>query len=73
MTYQLKDQETGDAIDFDVMDHKTARAKNAILIKQDSDYRWVEVEIAPTTRYPMPAEDESFSDWQDRRTTNGGR
>jgi hypothetical protein len=24
-------------------------------------------------KYPMPAEDESFADWQDRRTTNGGR
>ena len=73
MTYQLKDQETGDTIDRAVMDQKTARAKNAILFNQDSDYRWVAVEIAPTTRYPMPAEDESFSDWQDRRTTNGGR
>ena len=41
--------------------------------KDYCDYSCMRSRIAPQARYPMPAEDESFADWQDRRSINGGR
>lgn len=54
--------------------HKAQRGPTCACGKRDyCDNSCNTYRMPARTAYPMPAEDESFSDWQDRRTSNGGR
>ena len=67
------EEKTGVKCDRCESNNATRQHQNTAYVDEESNYSCMNSRIAPTTRYLMPAEDESFADWQDRRTTNGGR